>query len=82
MLEENVDYELIPSDQESWNIRILTGPYTETVISFDKLKFNRENESLHYNFSIVESPDMELTVEDETLQDYSKEVLSSILHNI
>jgi hypothetical protein len=81
MLEENVDYELVPSDNDSWNVRILNGPFTETVISFGKLQFNEEEETLHYNFTIIESPDMELTVENETLQEYSRELLSSILES-
>ena len=33
---ELTDYELIPSEEDgqAWNVRLLTGPFTETVLRF------------------------------------------------
>ena len=42
-MKENVDYEIIPSyeDEQAWNVRILKGPYTETVIKYGTVAFNK-----------------------------------------
>ena len=45
-LKENEDYEFIAVDGEddSWRIRLLTGAYSETIISFGKVTaFPNEN---------------------------------------
>ena len=41
-MKEGVDYQIIPdrSDEQAWNVRILKGPYTETVIKYGVVKFN------------------------------------------
>ena len=33
LLEENVDYELVAGEGESWSIRVLTGEFIETATS-------------------------------------------------
>ena len=35
-MKENVGYEIIPdkADDVAWNVRVLKGPYTETVLKF------------------------------------------------
>ena len=35
-LSEGVDYELIPApdNEQAWNIRVLTGPFVETIVQF------------------------------------------------
>jgi hypothetical protein len=80
MLVENEDYELIPIEKDHWNIRILTGPYTETVIQYGNLTVKED--MLHYDFSVESSPDVSLTPHDETLQVLAGEILSSILEDI
>ena len=41
-MQENKDYELIPSpnDSHSWHIRILTGDFVETVIQYGTVSFD------------------------------------------
>ena len=77
---ENVDYELVPSDwlenQEGWDIRILKGEYTETVLRFGKIKL--VDEHLHFNFDVIMSPD-DLTADDEELQVYAGQVLNALI---
>lgn len=77
---EGTDYELIPSDDandQAWHVRILEGDYPETIVSFGSIAF--EGEELHFNFDVISSPDSDLTVEDECLQDTVAEILECIL---
>ena len=80
-LEENIDYEIIPDhqDEQAWNVRILKGPFTETVIKYGVIKFNKKNMS--FNFNLVYSPNTELTTDDFDLQDFAGEMLEKIMEN-
>lgn len=52
-MRENVDYELIISDQEDfWDVRILTGDYIETVFNFGAIQVSEDTESLKYSTEI------------------------------
>ena len=79
---ENVHYEIVPADDEhGWNIRILE-EYPETVISFGAIEFNGEEGDdghLSFNFTIISSPDGDLSVEDLTFQEYVGKILSSVI---
>ena len=80
--EENVTYELIPDEnhEDAWNVRILEGIYNETVINFGAISFNeREQGVMTFNFHIIESPDPDLTVDDEDLQEFAGDVLQEII---
>tara|TARA_R110000796_G_scaffold76913_5_gene171823 strand:- start:85 stop:402 length:318 start_codon:yes stop_codon:yes gene_type:complete len=50
-MQENKDYELTPTENDHWDIRILTGDYIETVFSFGAIKV--EDESLRYNAAVA-----------------------------
>ena len=54
-MKENVDYEIIPSyeDEQAWNVRILKGPYTQTVIKYGTVAFNKIKDNMSFNFHIV-----------------------------
>lgn len=80
-LKENVDYELIPGSGENWDVRLLKGPFPETVVSFGELRVSEDTEHLQFNFDLVSSPDLELTEEDLGLQQHMADVLSAILSN-
>ena len=79
---EDTDYVLIPveSEHQSWNIRILTGEFTETVIAFGNVSINEDTESLNFNFDLISSPDTGLSVEDVDLQLEVGDILSAVLH--
>lgn len=81
ILEENVDYELIPGQGENWDVRILSGDFIETVIQFEELKVSDDEEYIRFNFEVVSSPDPELNSNEESLQQHAGQILSSILHN-
>lgn len=79
---ENVDYQLVPGNNENWDIRILKGYYTETVISFSKLRVTEDGEHLSFDFDIVSSPIENLDPpSDLGLQKLAGMVLSSILES-
>lgn len=82
--EENVTYELVPSPEheQAWNVRILEGVYNETVIQYGAISFNEhdgEEETLSFNFEIVQSPDSELSETDEDLQEFAGKLLEHII---
>lgn len=80
-LKENEDYELIPGQGENWDVRLLEGPFPETVVAFNQLKVSDDGEHLRFNFDLVSSPNDDLTEENEELQQYMADVLNAILAN-
>ena len=82
-MEEKVDYEIIPSheDEQAWNVRILKGPFTETVIRYGIIKFNEIPKNMTFNFDLIYSPDSELTTENVDLQDFAGAMLEKIMAN-
>ena len=56
---EGIDYCFIyPKDNEtSVDIRFLTGPYTDTVFRYGKVKFEEKDELmyLHFTYDVIES---------------------------
>ena len=83
-LVELKDYELIPDpeDMDLWNVRILEGEYTETVLKFGAISFNEAGEgTMTFNFHVVSSPDGSLTVEDFDLQQFAGELLEAIIRD-
>ena len=78
---EGKDYELIPSDEHSqaWHVRILEGDYPETVLQYGAIAFNEVKDCMTFNFSVVSSPDADLTSEDEGLQIEAGDILQEII---
>ena len=74
-LVENKDYEIIPDkgDEQAWNVRVLSGLYTETVLKYGVVKFNGKGKEkyMSFNFDIVYTPDTELTKESVELQEFA-----------
>lgn len=83
LLEENVDYELVAGEEESWSIRVLTGEFVETVIAYGNTKIDGTNDDpiMTFDFGIVSSPDEELETENIDLQNLAGDILFSILNN-
>ena len=78
---ENQHYEIIPdrTDDKAWNVRVLSGPYTETVIKYGVVKFNGEDKDMTFNFDIIYTPDTELKKEDVDLQVFAGTMLHEIM---
>ena len=81
VLKENKHYEIIPdkTDDQAWNVRILSGMFTETVLKYGVVKFNGKKKDMTFNFDIVYSPDTELTVNNLELQDFAGIMLENII---
>ena len=75
------NYKLIPAPdkEQAWNIRVLTGPYIETVVQFGAISINGPEEAINFNFTIIESPDDSLTVEDKHFQEFCGLVLHDVI---
>ena len=80
-LVENKDYEIIPDkgDEQAWNVRVLSGLYTETVLKYGVVKFNGEDKDMTFNFDIIYTPDTELKKEDVDLQVFAGTMLHEIM---
>lgn len=82
---ENVDYELIPSDQDNdgWGIRILKGEFVETVFSFGALQVDGTDDDpmMNFDFGIISTPDVDLTAESIDLQLVVGDILLAILES-
>ena len=80
-MQENKDYELIPSSTDStvWHVRILSGDFTETVVKFGSIAFNEVKDHFSFNFDIIESPDASLHISNEDLHFVAARILEDII---
>lgn len=79
MLSEDVHYAIIPAENpHGWDIRILE-EFPETVIQYDVIEVVEDKDQLSFNFTIVSTPDEDLSVNDLTLQEYAGRILTSLL---
>ena len=81
VLRENKHYEIIPDkgDDQAWNVRILSGTFTETVLRYGVVKFNGKKKDMTFNFDIVYTPDTELNVSNKKLQEFAGIMLEQIM---
>lgn len=86
-LVENTDYQLVPSkdDPDGWEVRFLTGPFSETVIQYGSVQLDGrgkvEDVEIRFNFRIIESPNPDLSTTDVALQEYAGDVLYMLVQN-
>ena len=81
---ENEDYEFIAKGEEQWHVRLLSGPFPETIISYGKVSVREgdgESAILKYDFEIHESPDPDLTSDNAGLQAHVGDVLVAIIES-
>jgi len=81
VLQENKHYEIIPdrSNDQAWNVRILSGTFTETVLRYGVVKFNGKKKDMTFNFDIIYTPDTELKVSNLKLQEFAGIMLEQIM---
>ena len=83
VLIEDKHYQIIPDkgDDQAWNVRIMTGPYTETVLKYGVVKFNGKGKDkyMSFNFDIIYTPDTELKKENVELQEFAGNVLEQVM---
>ena len=78
-LKENEDFELIPQDDDGWAVRILSGPFIETVVQYDTVKIDGTEGCLRYNFNILSTPTPDLQKEDQEFQQHIANILYALL---
>ena len=83
---EGLDYELIPSSElfeaeQAWDVRILRGDFPETVIRFGNIQIDGKEGAMHFNFTIIESPDPDLTPDIVELQNEVGSILHSVIES-
>jgi ligand-binding SRPBCC domain-containing protein len=81
---EDEDYKLVPVDvgnEQAWEIRILSGEFTETVLRFGNVSIDGPNDAIKFNFDITTSPDPDLTVLNDDLQSFAADVLGDLIEN-
>ncbi len=80
---EGLDYELIPveyvDNEAAWDVRILRGSFTETVIRYGTIRVDGDKDHLSFDFRVVESPESGLSSDDVPLQEYAGDILFDIL---
>lgn len=83
VLIEDKHYQIVPErgNDQAWNVRVLTGPYTETVLRYGVVKFNGKGKDkyMSFNFDIVYTPDTELKKENVNLQEFAGDLLEQIM---
>lgn len=82
LLKENEHYELIIDDahKRSWAVRFLKGNFVETIIMIRAIKINEKDESLEFNFDILNTPDPGYARKDNVkLQEEVGHVIYSII---
>ena len=79
---EGVDYEMIPSQIEAeqcWDIRVLTGIFTESIIRFGNISVDGPKQALSFNFTIISSPLEDITPDNIDLQNKVGDILHDVL---
>lgn len=79
MLVENTDFELVPNGDDAWQVRFLSGDFTESVIQFGAIRL-KENGTLKYNFDLHSSP-IDTNENNPELQRAAGAVLMAILED-
>jgi len=83
VLVEDKHYQIIPDkgDDQAWNVRIMAGPYTETVLKYGVVKFNGKGKDkyMSFNFDIIYTPDTELKKENVELQEFAGNLLEQVM---
>lgn len=78
---EGKDYEFVPGEDDRWQIRLLTTDFVETVFEFGAVSFNEVKDHLSFSFTIIDSPDIIATEDNEDLQFVAARVLENIIEN-
>lgn len=80
-LSENKDYKLVHHEEhpDAWAVRFESGDFVETTIVFGAIAYNDKEEALTFDFQIVDTPDENLSVENNGLQNFAGMVLLDII---
>jgi len=82
-MQENKDYEIIPNEDDAnvWNVRILTGYYTEMVFHYKAVGFDEKSDAITFNYTINSFTDDTVTESDQELLEVVGNILEDIIDN-
>jgi len=83
-VKEDRDYQLIPADvdnDQAWEIRILKGEFIETVIRYGNVSIDGPTDSIRFSFTISQTADDDLTVDNNDLQEVAGKILGDLIEN-
>ena len=83
-MKQNVNYELIPHNEDAWHVRILTGDFTETVFQFGSITIDEDDDGglMRYNFDIISTPDPTIASDNIDENIPLQETVANILMDI
>jgi hypothetical protein len=76
---QNVNYELIPGEDNFWKVRVLTGPFIETVFQFGAVGFNELDFTVKFDYNIWYTPHPDLKAGDDEFEKVAANILHSLL---
>jgi hypothetical protein len=79
---ENVNYDLIPSANDGWDIRVLTGDLVETVLRINYVSFKEEDLTVKIDYEVVFTPDTSLNPSDEIIRSAVHGIFHSMMVNM
>ena len=87
-MKQGEDFDVVPGQDtngDTWDFRILTGNFTETVIRFGNIKLDDVEENgdgvLKYNYNVISSPIPDLKEDDASLQEVTAAILLSVIES-
>lgn len=85
-ISEDIHYQLVPvtdvDNSQAWEVRILEGPYVETVLRYGNVRLDGRGRDacLKFNFVVTSSPIPDLNPEEDyELQDWAADILEDII---
>jgi hypothetical protein len=80
---ENDDYVLVPveesSNDQAWEVRILNGPFVETMLRFGNIAFDPDEDCLKFNFNVSFTPSVGIDENDANLQQVAGAILEDVI---
>ena len=76
---QNVDYELIPAENNHWKVRVLKGDFIECVFHYGNVNFLDEDMMMQFDFTLDYTPDLSVNSDNVDLQKVASNILHSLL---
>lgn len=76
---QNIDYELVPGENNDWKVRILKGDFIETVFHYGKVNFTDDDSMIHFDYTVDYTPDPDVQSTNAELQKVASNILHSLL---
>ena len=76
---QNIDYELIPAENNHWKVRVLKGDFIECVFHYGNVNFLDEDMMMQFDFTLDYTPDLSVNSDNVDLQKVASNILHSLL---